>query len=89
MNAPPRPEAVPARCGRTESMPALALGSTMPLPRPTKVISPKNATTECVPESDSATDVVSPATVSSEPHRIIRSMPTATENRPETKLPAK
>jgi hypothetical protein len=30
--APPSPEAEPARCGRTDKIPALALGSVMPLP---------------------------------------------------------
>ena len=33
MIAPPRPEAVPARCGRTESKPADAMGITRPNPR--------------------------------------------------------
>lgn len=30
----PRPEAVPARCGRTDKRPAVTFGSAMPLPRP-------------------------------------------------------
>ena len=29
---PPMPEAEPAKCGRTDIMPAVALGKTMPLP---------------------------------------------------------
>ena len=42
MIAPPNPLAVPARCGRTDSVPAVAFGMTIPLPRPTKVMKPKN-----------------------------------------------
>ena len=40
--ADPRPEAVPAKCGLTESIPALALGMTKPLPRPIIVQKLKN-----------------------------------------------
>ena len=42
----PNPDAVPARCGRTDSMPAVALGIVRPLPRPTKYIKPKKDKTE-------------------------------------------
>ena len=41
MIALPSPDAAPARCGRTDSMPAVALGMVIPLPKPTKVIKPK------------------------------------------------
>jgi len=44
--APPSPEAVPARFGRTDSIPAVALGRTIPLPRPTKTMKPKKLQTE-------------------------------------------
>ena len=37
---PPRPEALPARWGRTERMPAFELGIVRPFPSPTKKIEP-------------------------------------------------
>ena len=46
MMAPPKPLAVPARCGRTDNMPAVAFGITRPLPKPTKVIKPKKLSGE-------------------------------------------
>jgi len=48
--APPRPDAVPAKCGRTDNSPAVAFGITSPLPRPTNVIIPKNVKGEPLPE---------------------------------------
>ena len=42
---PPKPEAAPARCGRTDSIPAVAFGIHNPLPRPTKIIKLKKLST--------------------------------------------
>jgi len=41
MIAPPIPLAVPARCGRTDNMPAVEFGKTNPLPSPTQITNPK------------------------------------------------
>jgi len=46
MIAPPSPDAVPARCGRTDKRPAVAVGMQSPLPSPTSVIIPKNGQRE-------------------------------------------
>lgn len=42
-SAPPSPAAVPANAGRTDKVPALALGSVRPLPRPMKSVRPNSA----------------------------------------------
>ena len=49
--AAPRPLAVPARRGLTDNMPALAFGSAMPLPKPTKVTKAKKPTGWVMPEA--------------------------------------
>ena len=43
---PPRPDAVPARCGRTDIMPAVALGMVRPFPTPANDIKPKKLIAE-------------------------------------------
>ena len=45
----PMPEAVPARFGRAESIPAVAFGMVIPLPNPTKHINPKKLRLEPYP----------------------------------------
>ena len=40
--APPIPDALPAKLGRTDNNPALALGKTMPFPIPAQIMQPKN-----------------------------------------------
>ena len=42
MIAPPIPEALPARLGRTDNRPAFAFGKTIPLPTPASIMHPKN-----------------------------------------------
>ena len=81
--APPSPDAVPARCGRTDNMPAVALGITMPLPIPTKVQNPKNSIALVSPNSPSSRDTPIPAIRMIDPNRIIRLIPTCTEYRPD------
>src|SRR5690606_28186295 len=83
INAPPRPEAVAARCGRTDSMPDVAFGITRPLPRPTSVISPKKVQAVVRPAKVSASDSPVPAVQISAPQNTMRLIPTRTEYRPD------
>ena len=47
---PPRPDAVPARSGRTDIMPAAALGIVRPFPIAANAIRPKKLTAEPWPK---------------------------------------
>ena len=89
MIAPERPEAVPARCGRTDSAPAVALGMVMPLPRPTKVMKPKNVHSDWKPAAKTSSAVPRPAVLKMQPQKIILLIPTRAESLPDSPLPAK
>ena len=86
--APPRPEAVPASSGLIESIPALALGSVMPLPRPRARVKPKKTKGEWTPARVTRARRPMPMTQTMVPPRIMRFSPIRTEKRPAMKLPA-
>ncbi len=67
MMALPSPEADPARCGRTDRRPEVALGIVMPFPSPTKVQKPKKIQGEPRPASVIRIAMPSPTTVTTEP----------------------
>src|SRR6056297_2453847 len=89
MIAPPKPDAVPARWGRTDSMPAVAFGMVMPLPRPTKVMKPKKVHSDPRPSQKTSSDNRTPVQLISVPTSTIRFTPSRAEKRPEIKLPQK
>ena len=60
IKAPPNPDAVPARCGRTDNIPEVALGSTIPFPKPTSVTEPKNASGVPNPRLNSTSGIAAP-----------------------------
>ena len=69
MIAPPKPDAVPARCGRTDSRPAVALGMDSPFPNPTSVIMPKNASGDPKPARNNSNDKTPPSKLAKHPKR--------------------
>ena len=75
---PPKPEAAPAKCGRTDSIQAVALGIHNPLPKPTKTIKPKKLSTVEYPKYDNITDKVIPISIIFRPCKIIASIPKRT-----------
>ena len=77
--APPRPEAVPARCGRTESMPDVALGIVNPFPMPTKVMKPKNVMAEPKPNPETSKEIIVADVEIIAPIRTILLMPKRVE----------
>ena len=79
IKAPPRPAADPASAGRTDSMPALALGSSTPLPKPMKIMNPKNASGDCTPDKSRISNNIIPIVLSDAPSSTIRLTPTRTE----------
>ena len=89
MIAPPRPLAEPARCGRTDSMPAVALGIDIPLPRPTKNMKPKKLAAEDAPASTTASEAAHPSVTQAVPQSTMALIPKRTEATPDRKLPRK
>ncbi len=87
MIAPPNPLAVPASCGRTDSNPAVADGSIIPLPNPRKVQNPKKTSGWLTPVSDTTSDAPNPAEAMAVPIRAILFTPIRTAKRPDRKLP--
>ena len=77
--APPSPEAVPAKCARTDNIPAVAFGIVIPLPIPTMVIEPKNAAAEAWPASDIGKEIAAPSVVMMAPNNTIRFAPSRAE----------
>ena len=87
INELPSPDAVPARCGRTDSKPAVTLGRAIPFPSQRKLQNPKKISGCWMPTSPSASDVPSPAMMMAVPTIAILLIPNLTEYRPERKLP--
>ena len=71
----PMPDAVPARWGRTDSMPAVEFGMTRPLPTPTVVQEAKNRTALPKPIALRAAQIPIPTAVKAAPAKIMRLMP--------------
>ena len=84
---PPMPEAEPAKWGRTDIMPDVALGKTIPLPRPIKQTQPKKVMGRGVVNRNSTIHSRRPVVVAKVPVRIILLTPSAVENRPDSPLP--
>ena len=69
--APPIPDALPAKLGRTDNNPALALGKTIPLPMPAQIIQPKNTIGCSYPKRNIIKATNSPITVIHDPYNNI------------------
>ena len=85
---PPIPDADPAKCGRTDIIPAVAFGKTIPLPRPMKQTQPKKERGMGTVNKKSKIQNVIPTAVIMVPVKIILLMPRPMENRPDSPLPA-
>ena len=72
---PPSPEAAPASIGLTASIPAVAFGIQMPLPKPTKAIKPKNVLAVLKPKKLNNKDNDKPKIKMPNPITIMLSMP--------------
>ena len=77
--APPRPLAVPARCGRTDNIPEVALGKTSPFPSPTKIKNPKKTSGWCKPKAWRTVRRTIPTKVKIVPAKTILFNPKRTE----------
>ena len=87
MIMPPMPDADPANWGRTDIIPEVALGRTMPFPTPIKHTQPKNDNGMGVVNKNIPMQSNMPLAVIKVPISIILLTPTATENRPDRPLP--
>jgi hypothetical protein len=68
---PPKPEAAPAKWGRTDNIPAVAFGRHNPLPKPTKIKQPKKLIALDCPKNDNNIDKDMPINIAIKPIKII------------------
>ena len=85
--APTRPDAVPARLGRTLTAAAMAFGWVMPLPSATTAIGRKNSTICGGSSNCTATASAAPAVVTMAPTASIRTTPSRWVSRAAVKVP--
>ena len=84
---PPMPEAEPAKCGRTDIMPAVAFGRTIPLPRPIKQTHPKKDIGCASVKRNKLMLRTNPRQVKIVPISTIRLIPSVLEKRPDMPFP--
>ena len=75
----PRPDAVPARRGKIDNIPAVAFGMVIPLPSPTKDIKPKKVSALACQAHDRAAGIDNPIIDTIRPNTTMRSLPTLTD----------
>ena len=86
--APPSPLAVPASSGRTLIIPALALGSSMPVPSPMNATEPKHTSALSRPARSAISASARGRVQMTEPASIIRLSPSRVDQRAEMKFPS-
>ncbi len=88
LSAAPQPAAVPARSGRIETARVLLLGMVRPLPKPTKIVAPKKAIGETMPDNKTISPTERARKATSRPLKISVCAGTRRARRPVRKLPA-
>ena len=79
----PRPAAVPANFGLIDIIPAVAFGSDIPFPKPTKVMNPKKENIEPILKKLTTKEIDIPRRAIVTPRKIILSKPIFVENLPD------